>query len=134
MADHGLVECPERAQRVEGLMAGHSQVECRLPPRKVFPPTPRRWHRRRMVWVYILRCADGSLYVGHTQDLQARERAHNEGRGGRYTARHGPVVLVYTEACGSVEAAVAREQQLKRWRRAKKEALIAGDIAALKRL
>ena len=87
-----------------------------------------------MAWVYILRCSDGSLYVGHTWDLCSRERTHNEGRGGCYTARRRPVRLVYSEEHDSLRGAVRREHQLKGWTRAKKEALIAGDLAGLKKL
>jgi predicted GIY-YIG superfamily endonuclease len=87
-----------------------------------------------MAAVYILRCADGSLYVGHTSDLQTRERTHNEGRGGSYTATRRPVTLVYSESLPSLEAARAREAQLKRWSALKKEALLCGDLAALHRL
>ena len=87
-----------------------------------------------MHWVYILRCADGSLYIGHTAEPIDREGAHNEGRGGTYTARRRPVRLVYSEPHDLLSAAIARERQLKRWTRAKKEALIAGDFGALKRL
>ncbi len=87
-----------------------------------------------MAWVYIRRCSDGSLYIGQTSDLATRERLHNEGRGGSYTSRRRPVVLVYSEPHGSQRAAVDRERQLKRWTRAKKEALIDGDFATLKRL
>jgi predicted GIY-YIG superfamily endonuclease len=68
-----------------------------------------------MPWIYILRCGDGSLYVGHTSDIEGRERAHNEGRGGSYTAARRPVTLVYSESLPSLEAARAREAQLKRW-------------------
>jgi putative endonuclease len=87
-----------------------------------------------MIWVYIVRCTDGTLYVGHTNDLAVRERTHNEGRGSTYTSLRRPVRLVYSESHDSFEKAIARERQLKRWTRAKKEALIAGDLADLKRL
>lgn len=87
-----------------------------------------------MTWVYILRCSDDTLYVGHTDDIALREKTHNEGRGGRYTALRRPVSLVYSEPQDSIEEAIARERQLKRWTRAKKEALLAGDRAALKHL
>ena len=87
-----------------------------------------------MFWVYILRCADGTLYVGHTTDISRRERDHNEGRGGRHTASRRPVRLLYTEPHDTLETACARERQLKRWTTAKKEALIAGDVKKLKRL
>ena len=85
-----------------------------------------------MVWVYILRCSDRTLYVGHTTDIAEREKAHNLGRGGQYTALRRPVILVYSEQQDSIERAVARERQLKRWTRAKKEALVAGDLTTLR--
>jgi putative endonuclease len=75
-------------------------------------------------FVYILRCADGTLYTGSTTDLVARERAHNEGRGAKYTAGRGPVRVVYSEAHESRSAAQKREAELKRWTRKKKDALI----------
>jgi predicted GIY-YIG superfamily endonuclease len=81
--------------------------------------------------VYILRCADGTLYVGSTSDLTERERRHNEGRGATYTASRTPVQLVYSEEHPSRLAAQRREAQLKRWSRAKKEALIEGDRSRL---
>lgn len=87
-----------------------------------------------MQFVYILRCSDTSLYVGHTSDLSTRERVHNDGGGADYTARRRPVTLVYSEAYESLGEAVRRERQLKRWSREKKEALINCDIAKLKRL
>jgi len=87
-----------------------------------------------VVWVYILRCADDSLYVGLTSDLANREAYHNEGRGSRYTAARRPVQVIYSECHDTIEQARARERQLKRWTRAKKEALIAGDRVLLKRL
>jgi predicted GIY-YIG superfamily endonuclease len=73
--------------------------------------------------VYLLRCADGSLYVGETSDLQTRERHHNEGRGGSYTARRRPVLIVYAEQYSSRKGALERERQIKRWSSEKKELL-----------
>jgi predicted GIY-YIG superfamily endonuclease len=87
-----------------------------------------------MAWVYILRCADDSLYVGHTHNLVDRERTHNEGRGGSYTAKRGPVRVVYSEYVPSLDCARRRERQLKRWSGEKKEALVAGNLRELKRL
>ncbi len=75
-------------------------------------------------FVYFVRCADGTLYAGVTTDLAARERAHNAGRGARYTAGRRPVRLVYCESCASRSAALKREYRLKRLARAQKEALI----------
>jgi predicted GIY-YIG superfamily endonuclease len=86
------------------------------------------------VHVYILRCADGSYYVGSTEDLKDREDAHNTGRGSKYTFLRRPVRLVYSESYDSLEKAIGRERQLKRWSRSKKKALIVGDAARLRRL
>ena len=76
-----------------------------------------------MYHVYILRCSDGSLYVGGTDNLSSRLRRHNEGRGARHTATRGPVRLAYAEPHPDRSSALRREQQLKRWAVAKKEAL-----------
>jgi predicted GIY-YIG superfamily endonuclease len=87
-----------------------------------------------MVFTYILRCADNTLYVGHTEDLASREQIHNEGRGAKYTAALRPVRMVYAEEHPSAISAIARERQLKRWSGNKKEALILGDRPALRLL
>ena len=87
-----------------------------------------------MYYVYILRCADDSFYVGSAQNIDARLKAHNDGRGAAYTFKHHPVCLVYSEAFGSEGEALARERQIKRWSHKKKEALIEGDVERLKRL
>jgi predicted GIY-YIG superfamily endonuclease len=86
-----------------------------------------------MWFVYILRCAGDALYIGETGDVPARLSRHNDGRGSSFTASRRPVRLVFTEAHASREHALTRERQFKRWTRAKKEALIAGDRMALKR-
>lgn len=82
--------------------------------------------------IYILRCADGSLYTGYAVDPTARTAVHNAGRGAKYTMGRRPVELVYSEAFESVGDALRREHQLKRWTRAKKIALIAGTAGAPK--
>jgi predicted GIY-YIG superfamily endonuclease len=87
-----------------------------------------------MPWVYILRCADGTLYVGHTEDLASRAARHNAGHGAHYTAARRPVRLIYSEKHDSPQSAIRRERQLKGWTVKKKEALIGGDLAALKAL
>jgi putative endonuclease len=84
-----------------------------------------------MPFTYIVRCADDSLYVGHTDDLALREQVHNDGKGSKHTAARRPVRMLYAEEHASVESAIARERQLKRWSRKKKEALIGGDRKAL---
>ena len=87
-----------------------------------------------MSFVYILRCADGSYYVGHTSDLSRRIARHNEGKAAVHTAARRPVTLAYSEEFETERQAIARERQLKGWTRAKKEALIAGDLDLLRRL
>ena len=84
-----------------------------------------------MHYVYLLRCADSSLYVGETANLQIREQQHNEGRGGSYTAKRRPVRMVYAERHNSKQEALKRERQIKRWSLQKKELLVSGDVAAL---
>jgi tRNA/rRNA methyltransferase len=78
-------------------------------------------------WAYILRCADGSYYVGHTDDLQARIGAHQSGLIEGYTQKRRPVSLVWSQDFPERDQAFRAERQIKGWSRAKKEALIRGD-------
>ncbi len=79
-----------------------------------------------MMWiVYILECADGSLYTGITNDLTRRMRAHASGRGAKYTKRRGPFTVRYTESLESKGVALQREAAIKSLDRAGKVALIA---------
>ena len=80
-----------------------------------------------LYFVYMVRCADGTLYTGYARDPDARVRVHNSGKGAKYTRSRRPVSLVYVEECESLSAALKRERQLKPWSRARKEALIAGN-------
>ncbi|BDF75950.1 hypothetical protein CE91St41_28390 [Oscillospiraceae bacterium] len=80
-------------------------------------------------YVYILRCADGTLYTGITDDVERRVAAHNSGKGAKYTRGRGPVVPVYREQCPDKPSALRREAAVKRLRRAEKLALIAGQGA-----
>jgi predicted GIY-YIG superfamily endonuclease len=82
-------------------------------------------------FIYLLRCADDSFYVGETSDLQTRERHHNEGRGGSYTEKRRPVHIVYAEQYSSRQDALERERQVKRWSSQKKEMLVRGDLESL---
>ncbi len=75
-------------------------------------------------FLYIVRCADGSLYTGIAKDLGARMAQHNSGRGARYTRGRGPVTLVYQEAAGSHGDALRRECAIKAFTRLQKERLI----------
>ena len=77
-------------------------------------------------YVYLLHCSDGSYYAGQTDDIEARMRQHLDGGIG-YTSTRKPVALVWQGEFETREAAIAFEQQIKGWSRAKKEALIRGD-------
>lgn len=80
-----------------------------------------------MAWfVYILRCGDGSLYTGCTNDLPRRLEAHRSGRGAKYTRSRPPVTLAYREAAADRSAALRREAAIKRLTRRQKLALIEG--------
>jgi tRNA(adenine34) deaminase len=86
-------------------------------------------------WVYLLRCADGSYYTGHSDALETRLAQHEQGAiSGCYTLERRPLQLVYSQDFASREEALAAEQRIKRWSRAKKEALAAGDWERLKDL
>ena len=77
-----------------------------------------------MNYVYLLRCADDTLYCGWTTDLEHRVRVHNSGRGAKYTRRRTPVKLVYFEEFEDRKEALSREWHLKRLTREQKLALI----------
>lgn len=79
-------------------------------------------------YTYILRCADGTLYTGWTNDLEKRLAAHNAGTAAKYTRPRRPVTLVYQEAFPTKEEAMRREWQIKRLTRAEKLALIQSRI------
>jgi uncharacterized protein (TIGR02453 family) len=83
-----------------------------------------------MSWfVYVARCADGSLYTGVATDPAARERAHNAGRGAVYTRSRLPVQLVHLEPADDRGAALRREIAIKRLTRREKEAMVANSVS-----
>jgi len=85
--------------------------------------------------IYIVRCADDSFYVGSTRtSLDQRIAQHNDGTFGGYTSGRRPVQLVFSESFERIEDGLAIERRIKGWTRAKKEALIAGNLEALKKL
>ena len=84
-------------------------------------------------FVYILKCADGSYYVGHTAEIEQRLDLHTLAKVS-YVAQRLPFTIVYQNEYALRNEAFAMEQRLKRWSRAKKEALIAGNFAQLKQL
>ena len=79
-----------------------------------------------MPFVYILRCADGSFYVGSTRSLEQRLEQHSSGTGARYTSTRLPVELVFAEEFAYIGEAYAREKQIQGWGRSKRLALISG--------
>lgn len=83
-------------------------------------------------WVYILRCADGSYYTGHTDDLEHRLAQHLHGELPTcYTFHRRPVTLVFSQAHATRNEALSAERQIKGWTRRKKEALMRGDWGEL---
>ena len=75
---------------------------------------------------YIVRCRDGSLYSGITNNIEHRVKEHNRGEGAKYTFSRRPVKLVYSEKHNNTSEARKRESQIKGWPRTKKEQLILG--------
>ena len=89
-----------------------------------------------MAWVYMLRCRDGSFYVGSTTDLAARLHQHQIGHGAAYTRRRLPVELVWSHETEKVSEAFGLEKQIQNWGRGKRIALMEGrldDLPALAR-
>lgn len=75
-------------------------------------------------YVYLLWCADGTLYTGYTDDPVRRTKVHNAGKGAKYTRARLPVELVYQEACADKSAALRREYEIKQLTRVQKLKLI----------
>ena len=76
-------------------------------------------------FVYMVRCADETLYTGIARDPEKRVQLHNKGKGAKYTRSRLPVTLTYIEPSSSLSEALKREHELKLWSRARKEALVA---------
>ncbi len=77
-----------------------------------------------MYFVYLLQCADGSLYCGYTKELSLRELVHNAGKGSKYVRAHGGGKIVYSEELNNLSEALKREAAIKKLPRIKKLALI----------
>ena len=82
-------------------------------------------------WIYILRCADGTLYTGSTDDVQRRLGTHNAGKGAKYTRGRVPVAVVYQEELENRSQALKREAAVKKLKRCEKIALIEKKTAAM---
>ncbi len=85
-------------------------------------------------WAYLLRCADGSYYVGHTDNLEQRIGQHQTGFFTGYTYKRRPVTLIWSQEFPTRAEAKDAEKQVKGWSRAKKEAMAAGDWDEVSRL
>ena len=88
--------------------------------------------RPKAAFVYMVRCTDGTLYTGWSTDPAARLRAHQSGKGARYTRAHGAAALAYVEKCADRRAAMRREYALKQLPKAQKELLCRAWQAAEK--
>lgn len=82
-------------------------------------------------WTYILRCSDGSYYTGHTDDLERRMAEHHHGTLPGYTSTRRPLTLIWVADFPTRYEALTNELKVKKWSRAKKEALARSDWAAL---
>ncbi|MBN2183593.1 MAG: GIY-YIG nuclease family protein [Sedimentisphaerales bacterium] len=85
-----------------------------------------------MWYLYITQNSNGAYYTGITNNLERRLKEHLRGKGGHYTRRNRPVELLYTERFARRNQAEARERQIKRWSRKKKQALIEGNLEQLR--
>lgn len=81
----------------------------------------------KLWYLYILRCADGTLYTGITVDVDKRYAAHVSGKGAKYTRSHKPVEIAYRELCGSHSEALRRELEIKALSRQEKEKLLSEE-------
>jgi len=79
-----------------------------------------------MHYIYLARCADGSLYTGYTTDLEKREMVHNSGKGAAYTRSRLPIKIVYSEVFSTRSQAMKREYEIKQFTKKKKEELVSG--------
>lgn len=77
-----------------------------------------------MNYTYILKCSDGSLYTGWTNNIENRLKAHNDGKGAKYTKGRGPVKLVHIEEFNTKKEAMKREYEIKHMSRREKEKLV----------
>ena len=84
-----------------------------------------------MNYTYMLKCSDGTLYTGWTNDLEKRVEAHNSGKGAKYTKARRPVELAYYEEFETKEQAMKREYAIKKLGRKEKQKLIAGKKVKL---
>ena len=119
-----MVECagleiryiPQGYRGFESLPLRHTKID--LPRSILYYDFMSNW------FIYILRCADGTLYTGVTTDVQRRLAEHNAGIGAKYTRSRGPLICVWQESARSRSMACKREAALKRLSRADKQKLV----------
>lgn len=85
-------------------------------------------------WVYIVECSDGSYYTGATTNIDQRNAQHNAGTFDGYTCSRRPLKLLWSQEFNDIRDAIEAERKLKKWTRAKKEALMRGDFEMLHEL
>ena len=127
---------PARAKRLAGPPAALLAVPstpnaCNKSPIQTDKTRSQTRYPRMPYTVYLLRCTDGSIYVGHTSNLKRRLQDHSSANAAGHTKWHKPRRLLYTEQFETRSDACRRERQIKKWSRAKKEALAAGDLQRL---
>jgi putative endonuclease len=84
--------------------------------------------KRKAEWsLYVAECADGSYYTGIAKDVDKRIESHNQGKGAKYTATHGPVTLVFQEPQANYSAALRREYQVKTLSKERKVKFVGGE-------
>src|SRR5882724_11979204 len=107
----------------------------RAPQDEVLERRTRRLKVAEGASLYILRCSDGSFYIGTTRTaLEIRIAQHDAGTFGGYTTTRRPVTLVFSQWFDRITDAIENERKLKKWSRAKKAAFVRGDFAALQQL
>lgn len=84
-------------------------------------------------YVYILRCGDGTFYIGTARDVAARLAQHHAGKGAKYTRSRGPLEVIFQEGPMTVSRALRREHQLKQLTRKQKAAFVAGELVVVLR-
>ena len=88
----------------------------------------KRFVRKGIFFVYIVECRDGTYYTGYTPDIDNRLKAHNSGKGAKYTRSRRPVKLIWQREFKSFKKAISEEARIKRLERTKKEGLVRGKI------
>lgn len=129
----GKTQIPaKRTARTESAKAGSGKAVKTCEPAKTelgkTVKTRETVKASKTFYTYMLRCGDGSLYTGYTDDLEKRVATHAAGKGGKYTHSHLPVRLVYYEVLASKSEALKREAAIKKLTKKEKEALAAGFI------